>query len=105
MKPQADIVATRLFRACEAPNLRACQALAAPIVGKWQVQYGYNEMMGYWVRFSPFDMEAGAFASLYFGSYALDGILYTSRECGFTRVDLIGCLLAVDAQAGKKLPK
>ena len=98
MKPQSDVIATRLFRACE--------AIAAPILGAWSVTYGYNDMMGYWVRFSPHDMDAFAFAGLYFDRTAMiDGVLYTSHDCGFTRQDLIGCLLSVDAQAGKKLPK
>jgi hypothetical protein len=103
MKPQADVIVKRLFFAAEAPNLRACQAIAAPTFGKWEVQYGYNEMMGYWVRFEPHDNLAKVFLEKYIPGWEF--ILYASHDCGFTREDLIGCLLAVDAQAGKKLPK
>lgn len=110
MKAQADVIATRLFRACEAPNLRACQSIAAPILGAWRVQYGYNDMLGYWIRFEAADNDALEFMYRFFDQWMsreqmLDGLLFTSHEWGFTRQDLVGCLLSVDAQAGMKLPK
>jgi len=103
VKQQADVIVKRLFYAAESPNLRACQAIAAPIVGAWHVTYGYNDIMGYWVRFEHADYDAMKFSVQMFGDIA--DFLYTSHDHHFTRQDLIGCLLAVDAQANKKLPK